>query len=80
VFSFLTIQHIIERSDDRGILARIYIDDYCVWLQTARDDAIAALTHELTRVADVSKRGLFECCDLHQIEQYAADNANEDAR
>jgi len=46
----LAIKHIIERDEQRHYLGRLYIDDYCVWIQHASDAKIASLAADLAKI------------------------------
>lgn len=68
--ALLAMRHTLDRSEQRRLLARVYLDDYCVWLQRVGDEAVRQLTREVLPVEPV-KAGLFECIDLDEVESYA---------
>jgi protein SHQ1 len=74
----LSIRHTLERSDQRRLLARVFMDDYCVWVQRVDDEQLRALTRDILPV-EPQKAGLFECIDLTEVEAYAAQHEQLEA-
>ncbi|KAJ2452212.1 hypothetical protein EV183_003070 [Coemansia sp. RSA 2336] len=49
--AFLQLKDLFDQHDIYYIYSKLYIDDYCVWLQTtASDKVIASLAHKLQRL------------------------------
>lgn len=68
--ALLAVRHLLERAEQRRLLARIYLDDYCIWLQHVDEELLRALTREVLAV-EPQRAALFECIDLDELEAYA---------
>jgi protein SHQ1 len=51
LLALLRCRQLLQRSDDGYLLNRVWLDDYCVWLQQLPPPQLAALAEEVRLVA-----------------------------
>lgn len=68
--ALLAVRHLLDRSEQRRLLARVYLDDYCIWLQRVDEEMLRALTRE-TLAVEPQRAALFHCIDLDELETFA---------
>ncbi|POM80788.1 Shq1 like protein [Phytophthora palmivora] len=91
--ALLTLYRIVEKSETQYLLNSLYIQDYCVWIQSVNDERLQRVSLELdTHIAAFSKsetgwaleeleRSLFEADDVDDASSSSsnADSSDDDS-
>ena len=72
----LKVKWILERSEKRYLLAIIYLNDFCVWIQNQDEKKIFAISEILSRFAFNKNHHLLESLKLEYLEKIAKENEN----
>ena len=77
--SLLKVKSLLSSHDQLYILDRIFITDYCVWIQTSSDTKISQLASELNHYCpDKNEVGL-GLVELEELSEKISSNAGESA-
>ncbi|KAI9208549.1 SHQ1 protein-domain-containing protein [Polychytrium aggregatum] len=74
--ALLEIKDLLERDEICYMFNRLYIDDYCIWIQKASDKKIKSLASELNHIAITKEEIGWQ---LDQLEAYARESVMEEA-
>ncbi|KAF4127095.1 SHQ1 protein [Phytophthora infestans] len=89
--ALLTLYRIVEKSETQYLLNSLYIQDYCVWVQSVTDDRLRRVSAELdTHIASLKKsetgwaleeleRSLFEADDSENESSSSSDDSDEES-
>ncbi|KAI8996955.1 SHQ1 protein-domain-containing protein [Pilobolus umbonatus] len=80
--AFLDMKYLFDHHDVYYIYSKLYIDDYCVWIQRANDNVLKTLAHEIHHLTINKSEIGWELDELEEIadqmkEMQEYDQANE---
>ncbi|KAI8808749.1 SHQ1 protein-domain-containing protein [Cladochytrium replicatum] len=75
--AFLEIKNIFDGDETSSALNRLFIDDYCIWLQKASDHTIRSLASELNHIK-ITKEDVG--WPLIEIEQWRLEDVDDDEK
>jgi len=72
--SLLKIKHLFERYEPRYLLNTLYVDDFCLYLQSVKDAEVSKIAQEI-EASSIIKQDL--ALNLEEIEKVAEEDLNE---
>lgn len=88
--ALLELHRVVEKSETQYLLNTLYVQDYCVWVQSLQDEQLVGLSEQLSKHMDAFKkadsgwaleeieRSLLEADDVKE-EQVEEDSAEEES-